>query len=374
VLSLLLGEWYTLLSTLIKKHIEPIRDCSNNPIRYIDPTGHTQWDIDHLSAADYAKLEDIWAKYAVAKTAEERTKLHLEAEAIREPYRQGTNFVGSADGHTYVAKETSTGTQFELYDKDVKHLENKTKTSEAAGLPLDVHDPRKSSNTIYTEQYVKPTNDIVPTHGTGSSNNSDNIVVEVLIHSQYSPSSWYGHADIAIGDKVYAYGRYDDSAVWGIGGIYGEGVLKVLDKMTHIEKEKKKVDGKDIWGYVLKVSPEEAKKIEEYFINQIKDNGSIWYRDTETGAIYYKFDKGSKYYEYKFIGGPNCSTFVVDALEYGLGNRLNITTKYAISPGMLNCGLGLDLYGKGELVESYNLYLGRSKDIYEFYDYTLRLW
>jgi hypothetical protein len=111
-------------NTSQERGFDPDKDCSNNPIRYIAPTGHTQWDIDHLSAADYAKLEEIWAKYAVAKTPEERTKLHLEAEAIREPYRQGTGnsnlkqngqdrgfsgYGGIEDPTTYVSYEYGSG-------------------------------------------------------------------------------------------------------------------------------------------------------------------------------------------------------------------------------------------------------------------------
>ncbi len=79
--------------------------CSNNPIRYIDPTGHTQWDIDHLSSTDYAKLEDIWAQYKATNDSKIHDSLHAQAEAIRDKYRQGTNFVGSADGHTYRPKK-----------------------------------------------------------------------------------------------------------------------------------------------------------------------------------------------------------------------------------------------------------------------------
>ena len=92
--------------------------CYNNPIIYIDPTGHvvTQWDRDHMSADDIAMLEQItndWNSANKAGDTDAKDLAHATAEALRDQYRN-SNEVGSGCGYTY----TVSGSTATMYSGD----------------------------------------------------------------------------------------------------------------------------------------------------------------------------------------------------------------------------------------------------------------
>ncbi|MGE5579276.1 MAG: S8 family serine peptidase [Bacillota bacterium] len=79
--------------------------CLNNPVRYLDPTGHsaTEWDKQNCTPEEVAYLDALGVAWETADQ-EGRAALHAEAERIRNQYRK-ENEIGSADGHTYVVDD-----------------------------------------------------------------------------------------------------------------------------------------------------------------------------------------------------------------------------------------------------------------------------
>ncbi|MFX0559927.1 hypothetical protein TEPIDINF_001339 [Tepidibacillus infernus] len=55
----------------------------NNPVNFIDPTGHWQEGDENLSEDDQEPIRDLTDKWYEADTQEERDRIHEEAEAIR---------------------------------------------------------------------------------------------------------------------------------------------------------------------------------------------------------------------------------------------------------------------------------------------------
>ena len=186
-----------------------------------------------------------------------------------------------------------------------------------------------------------------------------NVEVEVLVYENgTSDSHFYGHVDVAIGDTVYAYGRFDSTAVEGSLHQNGDGVLLVTNKQEWIQRALN--DGTKVYAYKLNVSAAEAGKIEQYFKSEISNNGRFWNKDTYGNSMY-KFT--GKYQTYHGFGGPNCATVTMDALKSAVGDRMNWGLKNAISPGMamraLDAYVGQfsDLiYGKNKLVSERVVY------------------
>lgn len=137
--------------------------CHNNPIRYYDPTGHyvSEWDKEHGLESALTKITKDWetanAKGDKAGMAAAHAAAEAERNKVRESSQYAGKYVGSQDGYTYSVVQTSTGVKYELYSTDAQKLDNLKRLNEAATL-ANGYDPRKSGNTIYTEQYVKPTN------------------------------------------------------------------------------------------------------------------------------------------------------------------------------------------------------------------------
>ncbi len=75
--------------------------CYNNPIMYIDPTGHyvSEWDKNNLPPSDIKRLEELTEAYDNATTQAEKDAIHAAAEAIRNKYRND-NEVGTDNGVT----------------------------------------------------------------------------------------------------------------------------------------------------------------------------------------------------------------------------------------------------------------------------------
>jgi len=76
----------------------------NNPLKYVDPTGQivSDWDMAHLTPAEQAQVENLGKQWNKANEIGDRAAMdaaHDAAEAIREPYRSGTEH-GTAEGYT----------------------------------------------------------------------------------------------------------------------------------------------------------------------------------------------------------------------------------------------------------------------------------
>lgn len=78
--------------------------CHNDPIQYVDPTGHyvSDWDKEHLSPSEIKQLEQYGKDWNAANKAGNQAgkdKAHENAEKLRDKYRN-KNEVGTGDGNT----------------------------------------------------------------------------------------------------------------------------------------------------------------------------------------------------------------------------------------------------------------------------------
>lgn len=156
----------------------------------------------------------------------------------------------------------------------------------------------------------------------------------MLIYAPKGASTFYGHAEIAIGDKIYSYGRYDPASVEGPGGIYGDGVLVVADKEKWLSAATKE---RDVYGYTLNLTKEEAEDLEKYYTDRIENEGVLWKEEKEKDKEYqmYKFESCSQYQKYEFVGGDNCATIIVESLESSVNDKITSFMKDSISPAMI---------------------------------------
>lgn len=171
-----------------------------------------------------------------------------------------------------------------------------------------------------------------------------------MIH-HYSTS---GHADVAIGDEVFMYGRYDGDSTKPVTRFTSDGVLIVADKDLYIDKQSKYVNY--IVSYSFNATPSEADNLKSNF-----------YKDTyewPTGefGMKYKYFVDSEYEQYELFLGDNCSTVLIDALQATFDDKfqnLNSLTPYTLEVELdKNTSSGGYMHG-GEFYETENPFLSK---------------
>lgn len=168
---------------------------------------------------------------------------------------------------------------------------------------------------------------------------NEKLSVQIIIYGPKGLGTFYGHAELAIGDTIYSYGRYDPNSIHGSGGTLGDGVLVVGKKEDIIEEA---TEDREVYIYELETKKGDGEKIEKFYNKLIKDYGVPWIGKNDSGKNKkYKFTKKSKYSGYEFVGGDNCSTMVIEALKAGIGEKLYKPLKYAVSPAMIMRALEL---------------------------------
>ncbi|PKM94319.1 MAG: hypothetical protein CVU84_12750 [Firmicutes bacterium HGW-Firmicutes-1] len=100
--------------------------CYNNPIRYWDPTGHivTQWDLNHLSEQEVARIAAATEKWENANRAGNTTAKEaafVEAEAIRNPAR-----IANKENVIYVSSNNHDGNTYHVDGSEYKPKETIT--------------------------------------------------------------------------------------------------------------------------------------------------------------------------------------------------------------------------------------------------------
>lgn len=123
----------------------------------------------------------------------------------------------------------------------------------------------------------------------------------------------------SIDETIFTYGRYRDT--WGLMGMYGRGILIVGNEDYFIKQQKEK-EKRTAARFTLSLSSEEEERIKQFYTalihsgmeEEVCDGGS------ENERHVYSFPAGHKYHEYN-ITLKNCTTLVVDALKWSLGNR-----------------------------------------------------
>mgnify|MGYP000011752505 CR=1 FL=1 len=114
---------------------------------------------------------------------------------------------------------------------------------------------------------------------------------------------------------------------------YTYDILVVADKQKLLKQSREE---REIYGFTLNVSNQEAANIEKFYTDLIQKEGIPWKKDeTDTKYSKYKFDADSKYQRYEFVGGDNCATIMVEALESSINDKMTLAMKYSVSPAML---------------------------------------
>ncbi len=123
--------------------------------------------------------------------------------------------------------------------------------------------------------------------------------MQIFLHLSKNTAFGFGHVDIAIDDKIYTYGCYDESSN-RLFGILSDGVLVEANRDEYIpfcvEREKKRLISYDV---VLSEMQKEAikKKIKEFLLHSTR-----WYPTAENeaqkalekraNAVFHKIGKG----------------------------------------------------------------------------------
>lgn len=176
---------------------------------------------------------------------------------------------------------------------------------------------------------------------------------EIIIYEPSKLKTFYGHVEISINNTIYSYGRYDVNAVYGIGGVYGDGVLKKGTKDYILDEVLKE---RGIYIFEIALSDFEIYQIENFYENLIKYYGFKWEgHGTKDKKEYFKFKK-IKYDVYEFLNGDNCATIIVDAVRYcGNKNFFNMIKNCFTPSKFLNVLLGSK--------ELYKIGINKDKDI-----------
>jgi len=172
-----------------------------------------------------------------------------------------------------------------------------------------------------------------------------------------------GHADIAIGDTLYSFGRYDKYSVHGLFSFFGDGVIYKADRNSALANQLK---SRDVIGYEINVTEEESKRLIDHFESLISQS-EPWLStsDKANGLSTPNKFKPLKHLDesrYELLKGDNCVTFVVNALKKSLDPTklpLGIKNIKIQAPN----GLGGILSLKNQLEWAYDNYRNFVKEI-----------
>ena len=124
--------------------------CYNNPIIYIDPTGHyvSDWDRYNLSRDAITQLENCGAAWNIARANNDKEGMaiaHQSAEIIRNStgLRDGTNVKGNANGNTMVVNSSG---QLSVYVSQNSSTQRQQEINETRSNELAIVSIYKSTN------------------------------------------------------------------------------------------------------------------------------------------------------------------------------------------------------------------------------------
>lgn len=121
--------------------------------------------------------------------------------------------------------------------------------------------------------------------------------LEIFIHLSKATAFGFGHVDIALNDKVYSFGCYDESSS-RLFGVLSDGVLVVANKEPYIpyclENEKKR-----LLSYSVVLRPEQVQAMEKKIADFLED--SVEWIPDEKVPQQQEFAKkcGTKFYKIK---------------------------------------------------------------------------
>ena len=194
--------------------------------------------------------------------------------------------------------------------------------------------------------------------------------VQILIHIKDISNDKFGHVDIAIDNKVYSYGSYDESNVI-LSSAIGHGVLFEVDKNKYINFCTNN-EHKSIIEYGVKLNMQEKNKLLKG-IENIKVNSYDWkcladvnkdnkYEDyasrlyKATKAKFFKFNKGN--FKTYFTLSTNCVK-LVDTLLKEIDSEV-MTINGVIAPGAYYDYLNRMFKRKNTIVISKEIHLNKT--------------
>lgn len=202
-------------------------------------------------------------------------------------------------------------------------------------------------------------------------NKDQEINLEIYIHASGQGYGQVGHCDIYIDGEIISYGNYDYYSTKFF-EMMGDGVLIISKKDDYLPFCIKE-DKKTIFGYGLHLNEVQLQAVREAIV-ALKEDSYQWYPPAyfdrsntadyasrlylETGASYYKFNKG-KFKKY-FLFGNNC-VLLVEHLIGRVGHDI-ININGIISPGRYQEYLQKEYYKKDSQVVTRNIYNKESID------------
>jgi RHS repeat-associated protein len=143
----------------------------------------------------------------------------------------------------------------------------------------------------------------------------------ILIHSG---THWYGHTALEVNGTVYTFGRYEGKN----GLLFSVPTNRYYDQDEDVPYFTPKSDS--VSRYKINTSPEEEKKIENYFRTlgskgQTHKAETPQYRKLPVKAIlggYEPMLQGALLDNYNFLAN-SCNTKTLSSLKYGIGERFN---------------------------------------------------
>ena len=243
---------------------------------------------------------------------------------------------------------------------------NKFKSKFKIVLPVFISAfiPFKVINEINKSFYVKDAKKVI------IKKEGEKTDVQILVHIKDISNEKFGHVDIAIDNKVYSYGSYDENNVKLFSAI-GQGVLFEVDKQKYIDFCTTN-EHKNIIEFGIKLKIQDKKKLIKA-LKQIKLNSYKWnslackqkddkYNDyasrlyKATKAKFVKFKKG-KFKTY-FTLSTNCVK-LVDELLSKIKSDV-ITINGVITPGTYYDYLNRQFKRKNSIVISKQIYLNKT--------------
>ncbi len=194
--------------------------------------------------------------------------------------------------------------------------------------------------------------------------------VQVLVHVKNLSAEKFGHVDIAIDDKVYSYGSYDENKIKFKSAI-GDGVLFEVPKDKYIEFCTTN-ENKSIIEFGLKLNTSSKKKLLKA-IKNIKLDSYVWkprnqefktseYSDYSsrlyvgTGAKFNKFKRGP--FKTYFTLFTNCVK-LVDVILADISSDI-LTINGLVTPGTYYDHLNRQFRRKNTIVVSKEIHLNQT--------------
>ena len=140
-------------------------------------------------------------------------------------------------------------------------------------------------------------------------------------------SKGVGHADISIDGVIYSYGDYAKSGRSVRKQLLGKADGYIIWAAQNDWYQKEKNNGRKRTSYSFKVTEEVKHEILGFYSELFRC--SIFDREPDNNLYYGQiFKVNSGKYRYYWALGRNCVTAVINALEYGIPDRLEATSYY----------------------------------------------